>query len=144
MKKLFILAVAISVGTIGFSQKGKNKSSVPETTKEEARRVILAKSRREKSLPTKRKGKTTVNMIILLRMAKKEAAPSLPKTSQPRHDRLLRPTIPVLPMLAGVNIAATGPQRSATMALLLRLFTMPTGNARTPAPRLTASSYRLR
>jgi len=45
MKKLFILAVAISIGTIGFSQKGKNKSSVPETTKEEARRVILGEEK---------------------------------------------------------------------------------------------------
>jgi hypothetical protein len=51
MKKLFILAVAISIGTIGFSQKGKNKSSVPETTKEEARRVILGEEK-TKTQPT--------------------------------------------------------------------------------------------
>src|SRR5215218_5210105 len=48
MKKLFILAAAVFVSTMGFSQKGKNKPAVSETTKEEARRVILGEEKTKK------------------------------------------------------------------------------------------------
>ena len=94
MKKLFILAVAISVGTIGFSQKGKNKSSVPETTKEEARRVILGEEKTRKEPADKAEKQNNSKHDNTVADGKKGGGPKSSKNQPTKARQAFAPDYP--------------------------------------------------